>query len=169
MDTKWKPVSILEYATKYEVSDGGLIRNTATGKILRPMRVGRKGRGRDRASRSTVRFSTSPLRDFHIGQLVLEAFVSSRPVGHVVMHLDDNTDNNRVDNLRWGTPKENVHDMVHKIRCGGQKLGAGIVLEIVRRRSMGEKGRYLAQEFGISEQRVCDLYKGRSIFVGEAL
>lgn len=35
-------------------------------------------------------------------------------------------------------------------------------LEIRARRAAGEGGRELAEEFGISEQQVCDIHKGRS-------
>ena len=168
MDELWKPVPAAEFSSRYEVSDLGRVRNIKTGHVLKPMRVGRRrdGKSRAAASRSTVRFSTVPLRDFHVAQLVLEAFIGARPIAHVIMHLDDNTDNNALSNLRWGTARENVHDMVRKGRCGGQVLTLEQVGQIIRRRSAGERGRALAIEFGISEQRICDLYKGRTILGG---
>jgi hypothetical protein len=42
--------------------------------------------------------------------LVLEAFVCPRPKGMQCRHLDDNKKNPRLENLCWGTPKENLAD-----------------------------------------------------------
>ncbi len=50
------------------------------------------------------------LRAVH--QLVLEAFISRCPPGQQCRHLDGNPSNNRLYNLRWGTPRENFQDMV---------------------------------------------------------
>ena len=45
-----------------------------------------------------------------VHQLVCEAFHGSRPFDNaVVLHLDENAHNNRPDNLRWGTQKENLN------------------------------------------------------------
>lgn len=45
-----------------------------------------------------------------VHQLVCEAFHGGRPFdGAVVLHLDENALNNRPDNLRWGTQKENLN------------------------------------------------------------
>lgn len=44
--------------------------------------------------------------------LVLEAFVGPRPPGLVALHGNDIGTDNRVGNLRWGTPSENQYDRV---------------------------------------------------------
>lgn len=51
-----------------------------------------------------------------VHQLVLEAFVGPRPDGHVVMHINDDTTDNRLSNLKYSTPQENLRDMVNKGR-----------------------------------------------------
>lgn len=48
--------------------------------------------------------------------LVLEAFVSPRPVEHQACHLNDDGMDNRLENLRWGTALENAAD---RARNGG--------------------------------------------------
>lgn len=48
---------------------------------------------------------------FAVHYLVLRAFVGPRPEGMQACHNDGNNTNNRVENLRWGTPKENVADI----------------------------------------------------------
>ena len=54
-----------------------------------------------------------------VHQLVLEAFVGPRPKGALVRHLNDEPADNRLENLRWGSPKENTEDA---FRNGGRKL-----------------------------------------------
>lgn len=47
-----------------------------------------------------------------VHQLVLEAFVGPRPEGMYGLHWDDDKNNNRLANLRWATPSENMMDQV---------------------------------------------------------
>jgi hypothetical protein len=39
--------------------------------------------------------------DRYVDELVLEAFVGPAPEGHIPFHIDGNTLNDRLDNLRW--------------------------------------------------------------------
>jgi hypothetical protein len=154
----WKPVPG-SFSSRYEVSNLGQVRNKITSKILTPMMTGQRRRGGQTAK---VRFSSNPRVDYSVADLVLTCFVSEKPLGFVAMHKDDNKGNNALSNLSWGTQQQNVVDMIQKCRGGSQKLTAAQVLEIVKRRKLGESGRSLAAEFHISEQRVCDLFKGRT-------
>lgn len=45
-----------------------------------------------------------------VHRLVLESFVGSCPEGMQALHYDNNRSNNHIDNLRWGTPKDNSAD-----------------------------------------------------------
>lgn len=144
-------------ADKYEVSDTGLIRNFRNKRVLKPMLVGRRNNKRPK-----IRVSTMPRVDICVAAAVLEAFVGIRPVGAVVMHLDDNPLNNTLTNLRWGTPRENAMDMARKLRGGIQKLGPDAVRSIRERRTSGVRGVVLAKEYGVSQQRICDIMKGRT-------
>lgn len=47
-----------------------------------------------------------------VHQLVLETFVGLCPDGMEARHLDGNPQNNRLNNLRWGTHKQNMLDAV---------------------------------------------------------
>jgi len=98
--------------------------------------------------------------DYKVHILVLEAFVGPRPDGLVGCHKDDNTTNNAVENLYWGSESQNTHDRCRK----NNKLTAAQAAEIRARRATGESGRALAKEFGVSEQMICDVYKNRSYF-----
>jgi hypothetical protein len=49
-------------------------------------------------------------KTFKVARLVCEAFYGRAPFpGAVVMHMDENSRNNRADNLCWGTQKENLN------------------------------------------------------------
>ena len=45
-----------------------------------------------------------------VHRLVAEAFFGTCPPGHEVLHTDGSRDNNRVENLRYGTRAENIED-----------------------------------------------------------
>lgn len=50
------------------------------------------------------------LGNLKVHQLVCEAFHGPKPFpGAVVIHLDENALNNRPENLKWGTQKENLN------------------------------------------------------------
>lgn len=157
----WAPVHIEEFREKYEVSDQGRVRNKTTGHVLSPMRTGTKRPG---SQRSKVRFRTNPRADFDVAALVLEAFVAKRPEGAICMHANDDSSDNRAANLRWGTPLENARDAARKGRSANQILTAEIAAEVAEMRRSGVSGVETAKKFGISQQRVCDIIKGRCVF-----
>ena len=91
----------------YEVSNLGRVRSidrtinnrTYKGKVL----TGTKNRS------GHLAVNLSGRRDY-IHRLVLETFVGPQPDGMECRHLDGNPENNRLSNLRWGTPFENSTD-----------------------------------------------------------
>jgi len=143
----------------YEVSTLGRVRNKRTMRILKPMRTGSK---RKSAQRSKVRFSTIPRWDMDVAALVLSTFISPRPLGMLALHITPDTTNNSLSNLYWGTPSSNMQDMILQCRGRHQKLNAEQVADIRKRRTAGESGKKLSVEYKISEQRICDIYKGRT-------
>lgn len=54
--------------------------------------------------------SAGYLKAVHL--IVLEAFAGPRPAGAVARHLNGDKQDNRLENLVWGTAKENADDMV---------------------------------------------------------
>jgi len=54
----------------------------------------------------------SPKRHAYVHVLVLEAFVGPRPDGHVACHRNDQSHDNRIANLYWGTVDDNVADRI---------------------------------------------------------
>jgi hypothetical protein len=48
-------------------------------------------------------------KTYKVHRLICEAFHGPAPHGYVCMHLDENARNNKPNNLRWGTQKENLN------------------------------------------------------------
>lgn len=142
---QWKPVS----GWPYEVSDAGLVRRQGAKQPLKPMR----------SRYSAVRLCSDGVQqDAKVHVLVLEAFVGPRPAGKLGCHADDDTLNNKLSNLYWGTYSDNTRDRCHKYNTLTDEQAQKI--KSARRR--GVKGNDLAQQYGVSPQLVCDIFKGRS-------
>lgn len=101
-----------------------------------------------------------------VHHLVLEQFVGPRPDGHEGLHGDGNRANNRLSNLRWGTPQENADDRqrmgktARGERSGGVKLSNEQVLHIRDRLRNGLTHRKIAQEFGVSHMAIGRIARG---------
>ncbi|QBI97752.1 HNH endonuclease [Mycobacterium phage Zeuska] len=96
---QWRPV--VGHEGKYLVSDEGQILSLITGKTLRPGTMV-----------SGHRYVTiaRPSRTALVHTLVMEAFVGPRPEGYEIRHLNGNPDDNRLENLQYGTRSENAED-----------------------------------------------------------
>jgi len=101
----WRPVP--RYPD-YEVSDLGRVRHG--GRMLKAVHTS-KGRY---ASVGLYRNGKPKKKTVH--SLVMEAFVGPRPPGMHICHGNGNALDNRLSNLRYGTPQENVDDSF-KSRC----------------------------------------------------
>jgi hypothetical protein len=122
---RWLPV--VDWEGLYKVSDHGRVRSIdriitqiscqgrpcqrlLSGRILKQAHTGSRGYW-------SVHLSNCKRHKMvNVHHLVLEAFVSPRPVGMKALHWDDNLDNNCLNNLRWGTLSDNHADA---LRNGG--------------------------------------------------
>ena len=78
------------------------------------------------------------------------------------LHSCDNPPCVNPAHLRWGTAAENVADMVSRRRYNNtRKLTAADANAIRQARISGETGVSVARRFGVSQQTVCDIFKGR--------
>jgi hypothetical protein len=131
MTERWLPV--VGYEGLYEVSDQGRVQSLdrrqvlgahsrfVPGRILRPQVV-YDSKGRNPRSQFTLR-KDGKSRTFRVHTLVLTAFVGPRPDGMLCRHWPDpDTSNNRLENLSWGTPAENMQDrLAHEVIRKTQK------------------------------------------------
>jgi hypothetical protein len=104
---EWRPIPSLE---GYEAS--------SLGRILRRPWKSRMPHGGWRTYGGKAWFGTwdgKRFKFFHGGKnyrvapLVCEAFNGPAPPGHVCMHGDEDSRNNRPTNLSWGTQKQNLN------------------------------------------------------------
>ena len=110
MTVNWKFIPGFEES--YEVSDTGEVRSCDrvsggrkyVGKTLRPS-TSKRG-----YKRVNLHKGGAAPRTYTVHTAVLEAFVGPRPEGLVCRHLDGDPSNNKVGNLEWGTPTENMLD-----------------------------------------------------------
>jgi hypothetical protein len=94
----WKDIE--GYEGLYQVSDTGLVkslkRNNTNGKVLRPVPKGKELYHRVRLSKKAT------VKTWFVHQLVARAFCHMTE-GSEVMHLDGDRQNNKAENLRWGS------------------------------------------------------------------
>lgn len=103
---------------------------------------------------------------FFVHQLVLMAFVGPCPEGMECRHLNGSPGDNRLENLAWGTPKENGGDRIRhgtsKNQGGLVKLTLDDVREIRRRAALGEKPLKLSAAFDIHVSVIRGIVYGRT-------
>jgi HNH endonuclease len=131
------------------------VRRTGVWKDLKPMP--------DRSGHLRV---TIQGRHRYIHVLVLEVFVGPRPKGQDALHNDGDPRNNRLENLRWGTRRENISDADRHGRLpkGQRHWNARLTEETVRviRRLLtaGHGVCEVARRVGISHQQVSKIGLG---------
>nr|WP_179258701.1 NUMOD4 domain-containing protein [Burkholderia aenigmatica] len=175
MNLIWKPIN--EYEGLYEVSNTGLVRSldrtvsmstrwgkpttrTIKGKILSPnmgtwspqVALGKNGKN----------------INFFVNRLVAISFIPNPDNLPLVMHKDDNTLNNHVDNLQWGTHADNMNDRDTKERqARGEKqahakLTESSVMEIKRLLLEGAADKQLSEQFSVSPACIWQIRRGNS-------
>ena len=104
----WK--SVKGYEGLYEVSNMGGVRSLRNGKI---MSVSYKKR-----YCTVALYKDKAKRHFYVHRLVAEVFCEKQDGREVVNHIDNNTHNNKAENLEWVTPKSNT---LHSANQGRMK------------------------------------------------
>jgi hypothetical protein len=105
------------YEGSYEVSDHGQVRSIdrviyyidGRSRWYPGLLLGQRVKKSTRSSYLVVAIGKQQRHCVHT--LVLTAFVGPRPLGKEGCHYDGDHFNNRLTNLRWGTPTENAADL----------------------------------------------------------
>jgi hypothetical protein len=112
-------------------------------------------------------------KDYYIHRLVLLAFVGECPIGMECCHNDGNSLNNKVENLRWYTPKNNQADSIrHGTKSGipicpskgekhyNSKLTEELIYEL--RELIVYRGMYkkLSEKYDVSPSTIRQAVKG---------
>lgn len=161
----WKKIPNFE---DYEVSNLGRVRSidrqiimknrwgqysakTIKGKILRP------GWHSKSHPYPQVMLGRNNCRRVH--NLVALAFLGEKPSpDHIVLHRDGDCTNCRVENLMYGTQRDNQIDRfahgTHYGKMAGSKLSESQVLEIKSRLLKGESQDSIAKSFGVTQSTI---------------
>ena len=96
-----------------------------------------------------------------VHRLVAASFLGPCPDGQEVRHLDGNAQNNRVDNLAYGTRTENILDVL-RIGRAWRALTVDQVHDIRRKLQAGARSVDLAREYGVGQACISAIKHGRS-------
>ena len=110
-----------------------------------------------------------------VHKLILDTFVGLRPEGYVCRHLNGNPLDNRLENICWGTPKENAQDALRHgtsvcLRCGEESIRAKLsnkdVSNIRELYARGYSRSELAKMYNISWRHTADIISMRTRVFG---
>lgn len=145
---KWKPV--VGYERYYSVSSLGRVRSERRGRLLRIQLTGRTTTG----GQPRVTLSVGGNLDYAlVSKLVAEAFLGPRPDGLFVRHKNDDSSDNRLENIYYGerymrTPaKDFTPDELDKI------------LRLAEDEKVPQKE--LAQRYGVSPSVISRIVRAR--------
>ena len=157
----WKPIP----DSHYSISTTGIVRRSAHGPgtyVGRVIKQFLNGSGYPFVNIRIRSKKTSAT----VHRLASECFLGKRPTGHQVNHKNGIKTDNRVENLEWVTPKENIHHSmllpnyprgpIH----GMSKLDYGDVVKIKELSRCGFTQRIISKKFGISQSNVSQIIKG---------
>lgn len=158
MKVTWRDV--LGFEGLYEVSSDGRVRSLHR-KVPQDMSLFLEHTG----YQAVVLKGAGRPRRFRVHRLVLLAFSRPPKAGEQARHLNDNKQDNRIENLKWGTAKENKEDARRNGRIaqadthGQRKLTSKDVLSIRERVASGESRYELAKEFGVGYQQIGNIVR----------
>ena len=139
---------------QYIISNLGRVLNLKTGNILHPWQ---NGSGYHLVS--VTSFDGSFITET-VHALVAATFIGKRPEGAVIMHLNGLPLDNRIENLAYGTCRQNVLDALRQNRYPSQ-LAPEEVLAIREMHKAGMPDAMIAERIGCTTQSVNNVVSGK--------
>lgn len=151
------------FSKQYATEDGRIFSCRSGTMQEKPQRLDTKG-----YLRVNLRDNSFPVKNkqVNVHTAVLLAFVGAKPNGMECRHLNGNCLDNRLENLCWGTHKENIQDQLrhgtaiclqHGDNHVRSKLHYTDVYAIVELYRRGYLQREIADAFLISQRHVSDI------------
>lgn len=152
----WKPV--IGFEDLYEVSDAGRIRSIKSGRV--------KAYTNDRQKRRPFvgLWRNNKVRIIYPHKAVLEAFVGFRPKGMEACHNNGDPFDNRLENLRWDTTRNNQLDRIkHGTSNRGERCAAAKLTEaqIHAIRADNRLQREIAADYGVKDNTISRIKSGK--------
>lgn len=108
----YKPITGFEQ--KYSVSNLGNVKNIITGKILKPRNTGK-------GYLIVTLYKNDSCKNYKVHRLVAEMFIGKNDLH--IDHIDMNRSNNKVENLRYCTPRQNKNYSIDKSLTSSKYTG----------------------------------------------
>lgn len=158
----WKAVTYRPFNESHLVSNIGRVK-TVNNRILKP-NTSNKGYHRYGL------YYQKRIKWFSVSRLVLSTFIGNPPVNKPhAMHINDDKNNNRVDNLKWGSSQDNMTlKVLHNRQARGEKNARSILKkeQVLTIRRLYKEGSYnqseLARTFGVSHGQVWAIVHSRN-------
>lgn len=115
MEEIWKDIE--GYEGLYQVSNLGRVKNVKRNRVTYGMKGDKDGYLRIGLSKDGI------LKTYKVHRLVAMAFIPNPDNKPFIDHINTVKDDNRVQNLRWCTSKENNNNPITKIKMGKAKKG----------------------------------------------
>lgn len=188
MEEIWKDIK--EYEGFYQVSNKGNVRSVTRivrkwdGKKIHKGRI-LKGSMSNGGYVTVILSKRNHKKGFHVHQLVARHFLEMRDGVESIDHINGNPSDNRVDNLRWATQKENMNNPItlERVRksCIGKTFSKnaieGFFKAICKPVAMIDKlsGRIIKKfksasdayrATGINSQNICMVCRGKRYTAG---
>ena len=155
----WKNVNVNGFESLYQVSSLGRVRRISD---CRKYKTGRLLKARPSRDGKYLQYALCKggiQQSWRAHRLVLVTFIGMPPSDeHVCAHNNGNHHDNRLENLRWATPLENVHD---RFLHGTAIWNVDVMREVAKLRRQGMTAAQIAEAKNLNLSTTQKFFKGQ--------